>query len=1078
VLPTDRGEPVETHPLTLGVAPSVMNRLPRPVSEVLPLEIQRQVVAACERFENSWRAGEKPTIENQLEDLGPVERSAVLHELVALEVELRSRDGERPTLAEFADRFPDDASVISAVFASSIMHLADSGPATVPAPGLLADAAGRVATAASTAEKGTQGRAGDNGADPMPQWLGRYQVVRLLGHGNFGRVYLARDLELDRDVAIKVPTIQSRRLPGRLEALVAEGRLAAALKHPAIVAVYDIGRDDNGLAFVVLEYVEGTTLADVLRQGRIEPVRIAEVIATIADALHHAHRAGLVHRDLKPSNIIIDVQGLARVSDFGLALTESMQVDRAGEVAGTPSYMAPEQVRGEAHRLDGRTDVWALGVILYQGLTGRLPFAARDRTALFDEILHREPKPPRQIIDGLPRELERVCQKCLSSHMIDRYQTAADLVDDLRAWLASHSRAAGGISETPPDGPLSVVPKGLRAFDGGDFESFLALLPGPRGRDGLPESIRFWKSSIECDNERAFPIGLLYGRSGGGKSSLMRAGLLPRLGEFVRPIYVECSRDWTESCLAAELHRLCPGLPANCGLEQALALLREGELAPPDVKVLIILDQFEQWLQSHVSDRDQPLVNALRHCDGRRVQAVILTRDDFWMAITRFFRALELPLAEGVNSAPVELLDSKHARLVLKAFGHACGRFSGPGGEPTDDENRFLDFASAGLAGSDDGVAPVRLSLLVEVVRRRAWTPATLIALGGVDGIGLTFLQETFDRDASPPSYKELAVGAKAVLQALLPASSSTLKAPARPVSELGRASGLARGSSAFERLLFVLDRELRMISMVDQQLAEPPSTFKESPPDEASQREAMYQLAHDEMVSPIRKWIESKDGQTRAGRARLRLATIAAAWEERKEARRLPSLGEWASILLYSRRAPWTAVERSMMHAATVLHVRNAVTVSAVIVALTFGVSTLIQRERVRELGRRTLASSPASLQPIMPDVLKNLSSLLAWFEQVEGDRSQPEQARRNAKLIAFHSHPSIARADALHGWLSSAGAEETALIRDAFAKNLRTDSPSLPRSCVLPLSWLRSIRAAISTSLTQSLFSSSRRS
>ena len=172
----------------------------------------------------------------------------------------------------------------------------------------------------------------------VPLRLGRYQIVRLLGEGSFGSVYLARDGELDRDVAIKVPTTRALAMPGQLEALLAEARLAAGLRHPAIVGVYDVGRDDDGTVFVVLEYVEGTTLSDLLRQGRVDAVRLAGLIANIADAVHHAHTAGLVHRDLKPANIMIDEQGKPRVADFGLAITEAMQTDRAGEVAGTPTY--------------------------------------------------------------------------------------------------------------------------------------------------------------------------------------------------------------------------------------------------------------------------------------------------------------------------------------------------------------------------------------------------------------------------------------------------------------------------------------------------------------------------------------------------------------------------------------------------------------------------------------------------------------------------------------------------------------------------------------------------------------------
>ena len=173
-------------------------------------------------------------------------------------------------------------------------------------------------------------------------------------------------------------------------------------------------------------------------------------MATIAEAAHHAHRAGLVHRDLKPSNILIDEVGKPHITDFGLAIREDLQDLRTGEIAGTPHYMSPEQVRGETHRLDGRTDVWAIGVILYRCLLGRQPFSGRNHLEIFEEILHRDPKPPRQINDRLPRELERICLKCLSKRMADRYETAGDLADDLKRWLvAEASTEAFSITPQP-----------------------------------------------------------------------------------------------------------------------------------------------------------------------------------------------------------------------------------------------------------------------------------------------------------------------------------------------------------------------------------------------------------------------------------------------------------------------------------------------------------------------------------------------------------------------------------------------------------------------------------------------------
>lgn len=403
---------------------------------------------------------------------------------------LRSEEGSQPTLREHVNRVPDDTSVVTAASASSKNTDADHSSGEGIASGMSVEETERTGPSWGASETTTaaSGEVGDS-RELLPQRLGRYQVVCLLGKGSFGSVYLARDGELDRNVAIKVPTAPALAMPAQLEALLTEARLAAGLRHPAIVGVYDLGRADDGSAFIVLEYVEGNTLSDLLGRGRIEPVRLAELMASVAEAMHHAHRAGLVHRDLKPSNIMIDKQGQPRVTDFGLAITEALQTERAGEVSGTPTHMAPEQVLGEAHRLDGRTDIWALGVILYEGLTGRLPFIARDRQALFDEILHREPKPPRQIDDSIPRELERICLKCLSKRMPERSSSSTDLADDLRAWLVTAGSAAAGTprpsdvqrpGEAAPTRPAQVVPRGLRAFDKQDAETFLDLLPGPR----------------------------------------------------------------------------------------------------------------------------------------------------------------------------------------------------------------------------------------------------------------------------------------------------------------------------------------------------------------------------------------------------------------------------------------------------------------------------------------------------------------------------------------------------------------------------------------------------------------------
>lgn len=274
---------------------------------------------------------------------------------------------------------------------------------------------------------------------PFGQKIGRYSVVRVLGEGAFGTVLLAHDDDLQRAVAIKVPRRDRFLSMQDASVFMEEARTVARLRLPGIVAVYDVGRTDDGFPFVVLEFIDGPSLESEMRAGPVSPRRAAQLLAAIADAVAFAHKQGFVHRDLKPANILLDGQGIPHVSDFGLALHESQQIRRKGEYAGTAAYMSPEQIRGESHRLDGRTDIWALGVILYHLLTRRLPFGGTTLHEISDEIQHRDPKPPRQIDDAIPAELVLIIDRCCQKKISDRYSTASDLAADLRLWLGDQS---------------------------------------------------------------------------------------------------------------------------------------------------------------------------------------------------------------------------------------------------------------------------------------------------------------------------------------------------------------------------------------------------------------------------------------------------------------------------------------------------------------------------------------------------------------------------------------------------------------------------------------------------------------
>src|SRR5271169_3556948 len=244
-------------------------------------------------------------------------------------------------------------------------------------------------------------------ASAPPTHIGRYRIEKVLGRGGFGLVYLAHDDQLQRLVGIKVPHRNLVDRPEAAEAYLTEARTVANLDHPRIVPVFDVGSTADCPCYVVSKYIDGTDLATRLKQSRLSIHDVVELVATVAEALHHAHKQGLVHRDIKPGNILLDKSGKPFVADFGLALREQ-DVGRGPRYAGTPAYMSPEQARGEGHRVDGRSDIFSLCIVFYELLTGRRPFHADTREELREQITNREVRPPRQWDDLIPKELERI----------------------------------------------------------------------------------------------------------------------------------------------------------------------------------------------------------------------------------------------------------------------------------------------------------------------------------------------------------------------------------------------------------------------------------------------------------------------------------------------------------------------------------------------------------------------------------------------------------------------------------------------------------------------------------------------
>ena len=303
-------------------------------------------------------------------------------------------------------------------------------------------------------------------AAPIPDTVGRYAVEGTLGRGAFGVVCLARDTELNRLVALKLPSEGRFDSRHELEKFVAEARTAAQLEHPGIVTIYDVFHE-QGRVVIVQQYIQGQDLRRYLEAcGPLDERSAAELAMEIAEAMAAAHRKGFVHRDLKPGNVLLDDQGHPHVADFGLALHTSSLPALRGDRSGTPEYMSPEQVRGETDRLDGRSDIWSLGVIFYEMLTGQRPFHAERVPEVFEQILGQPPVPPRLLRPEISEELERVCLKCLAKQEADRYSRMDELAGELQRFLTPPKSAAVATS-------LAVLPF-LNAGQDGDQDYFCA----------------------------------------------------------------------------------------------------------------------------------------------------------------------------------------------------------------------------------------------------------------------------------------------------------------------------------------------------------------------------------------------------------------------------------------------------------------------------------------------------------------------------------------------------------------------------------------------------------------------------
>ena len=871
--------------------------------------------------------------------------------------------------------------------------------------------------------------------------IDRYRVLKILGSGGFGTVYLAHDELLQRNVSIKLPHPRRVRGPAQLQQYMNEAMMVAQLDHPKIVPVYDVGILPEGICYVVSKYIDCETLVGRMKR-RISPVEAIETTIDLAETLQHVHEAGIVHRDMKPANILVNRDGEHFINDFGLAMIEVSESDR-GLLIGTPAYMSPEQASGEGHLVDGRSDIFSLGVILYEMLVGRRPFRGGSTEQILYQIRTIDHKPLRQLNRRLPLALERVCQKALSKQKGSRYSSAIEFAGDLRRVLedwsdcesnvdpssesrgpnsksgvSSNSASGASWQATSGDGTrVVVIPKGLRAYDQHDAAFFKAMLPGPYDLDGCPESIRFWKNRINPspslrpgDRQRPetyrqeiepFRIGVIYGTSGCGKSSFIRAGLIPMLDESVRVCIVDATSRGTLARLTQALARRVPRSDENADgdlsddfsadvrsedvldsladldappdrevevtvpIDRRMASIRRGENLHTGDKVLIVIDQFEQWLNSADAAERKLFIRAMRQCDGHRLQAILLVRDDFWLATSRLMRELDIALSAEHNLAMIDLLDKPHASKLLRMLGRAYGRIGEDGSRLGREQRQFIQDAVDGLA-SEGQVIAVQLALFAEMMKSRPWTRATLRSLGGIDRVVERFLQESFDAQTAPKNRRTHRDAAHKVLGAMLP-ETGLIRAGAIESSILARAAGYANNSEAMTDLIRVLDNQLKLITSVEPDSIE---TSEDANVSDVAHSEARYQLTHDSLIPAIRLWLAQHEGGSIKGRAKRDLKARSRAWAVGYDDRQLPSLFQWTRFAALVRRIDRSEDERSMMAAAARKHGRSILITMALLVAGTIGLRYIRNESRINSLVRQLAIATTDELPGILNQI------------------------------------------------------------------------------------------------------------
>ncbi|XZE56099.1 protein kinase domain-containing protein [Planctomycetaceae bacterium SH139] len=479
------------------------------LSELVKIDLQR-----C------WSAGDGRMLEEYLQQcpaLGTTE--TVDADLVVAEFEARSNVHADLVLASYESRFPKQFPLVQQLVSELTESSVKESSPNPTEPNLVQAS---IDTSRIDSPRDTKDGKKRDTALELPVEFGRYRILKELGAGAMGKVYLAHDSQLERQVALKTPNFSGSGDDDMVTRFYREARAAAKIHHRNICPIYDVGEID-GRHFITMAFIKGRCMSEFIKPDRLPPQRTSAILVQrLAVALAEAHKHNVIHRDLKPANIMIDLKKEPVVMDFGLArqMDVESRVTQSGMAVGTPAYMSPEQIRGELHEVGTAADIYALGVILYELLTGQLPFLGPIAKVVYG-IVNETPAPPSQLREDIDRELESICAKMMAKNRLDRYSSMGEVAAELKAYLKGRRKTAQANSATPGKPAASVSSGEHQLTETDALNAFFAAQTDSNSRGTMVEpAARSTSAAITAPKMRTSQLN----RNNGGRKPLIASG--------------------------------------------------------------------------------------------------------------------------------------------------------------------------------------------------------------------------------------------------------------------------------------------------------------------------------------------------------------------------------------------------------------------------------------------------------------------------------------------------------------------------------------------------------------------------